>query len=282
MEFLASYSVFDWGVLLGALTALGVVAGFLAGLLGVGGGIVLVPSLFYLFTFLGFESPYLMHIAVGTSLAIIVPTGFSSARAHWKKDAVDMSLVKNIGSGIVIGVVIGTFVIASLSGESLKMVFATALLVLAFIMLLNPARFRIANGIPSQPWSGLAGKVIGGISTLIGIGGASLSVPFMTLCGIPIHRAIGSAAAMGLIISIPATLGSIIIGWDAPERLPFSIGFVNIAAFLCIIPTSVLSAPLGAWVAHKIPVRPLKQGFAMFIIFIALRMWWGLLSAGGG
>lgn len=277
MEFLDTYSLTMLVFAGFALIGLGAFAGFLAGLLGVGGGIVLVPGLFYVFTFLGFESPYLMHIAVGTSLAIIVPTGFSSARAHWKKDAVDMGIVRTLGVGIVIGVILGTLLISGLSGVALKMIFATALLIFAVLMLSNTTKVQVFDGIPPQPWASAAGGFIGFISTLIGIGGATLSVPFMTFCKVPIHRAIGTAAALGLVISVPASLGSIVVGWDAEGRLPFSLGFVNVAAWAFIIPVSVMVAPLGAMAAHRLPVRILKRGFAVFMIFVALRMWYGLL-----
>ena len=277
MEFLSDYSLYDWVFLIVSLIGLGAVAGFLAGLLGIGGGVVLVPGLYAIFSLLGFHSPYLMHIAVGTSLAIIVPTGFSSARSHWKKGAVDLELVRQIGSGIFIGVILGTLVISGLSGDTLKMIFASAILILALIMLFNPARFELVSQMPKQPVPGLAGVVIGGISTLIGIGGATLSVPFMSLCKVPIHRAIGTAAALGLVISVPATLGSILIGWSEPSRLPLSLGFVNVAAWLCIIPVSVMVAPLGAWAAHKVPVKALKRGFAVFMIVVSIKMWAGLI-----
>lgn len=268
----------DWVLLIMMLAALGSVAGFMAGLLGVGGGIILVPGLFYAFTFLGFESDYLMHVAVGTSLAIIVPTGFSSARAHWKRGAVDVDLVKQIGIGIVIGVVLGTVLADILPGEKLKIIFATALLFFAAMLLIDPKRFTIWQHVPTQPWPGFAGSVIGTVSTLIGIGGATLSVPFMSMCKVPIHRAIGTASALGLVISVPAAIGFALIGIVEEGRPPFSIGFVNILAWGMVIPMSVMVAPLGAWSAHKLPVDTLRKGFAVFMVVVSVRMWVGILS----
>lgn len=267
----------DWAVFLCAFATLGAAAGFMAGLLGVGGGIILVPGLYFLLAFLGYESDVLMHVAVGTSLAIIVPTGFSSARSHWKKGSVDMSLVKNIGIGIVIGVVVGTITADILPGQTLKMIFASALIVLCGLMFVNPQKFSLFPKVPPQPFSGLVGGVIGSLSTLIGIGGASISVPFMSMCKVPIRKAIGSASAMGLVISVPAALGFIVIGLEEAGRPPLSLGFVNMPAWALIIPISVMIAPLGAKAAHKISVEKLRKVFAVFMVIVALRMWHSLL-----
>lgn len=260
------------------LLSLGAVAGFLAGLLGVGGGIVLVPGLFYIFTALqeqfGFDSSYLMHLSIGTSLAIIVPTGFSSALSHHKKGGVDFDLLKAIGGGIVVGVILATWVAKGLDAMTLRMIFATALCILAMIMMLGRARFQQEDGEkPKQPKTSIAGFVIGGISTMIGIGGATLSVPYMSLHGVPMHRAVGTASALGLVISIPATLGFIMIGWGLDNLPPMSLGYVNALAWICIIPVSVFVAPIGAKAAHKISVRRLKVMFAVFMILVALNMW---------
>lgn len=260
-----------------SFAALGGVAGFLAGLLGVGGGVVLVPGIYFLMTFLGYESDVLMHVAVGTSLAVIIPTGFSSARAHWKKKAVDLALVKQIGIGIFIGVIAGTALAHMLAGETLKIVFATALVFLAAIMVANPARFSRIEMMPKQPVPAFVGSGIGALSTLIGVGGATMNVPFMSMCKVPLHRAIGTAAALGLVISVPAALGFIWIGLDVDSRPPLSLGFVNIAAWLLIIPTSVLIAPLGAKAAHTMPVNVLRRVFAGFMIVIAIKIWHGII-----
>lgn len=252
--------------------ALGACAGFLAGLLGVGGGIVLVPGLFYIFRSMMWPE-ITMHMAVGTSLAVIVPTGFVSAYAHWKKSAVDFDLVWRIGIGVVAGAVTGSVLANHLSGESLKMIFACAIVVLAFVMTSNPARFSFYKEVPGQPWSSLAGFVIGGISSLIGVGGATLSVPYMSMCQVPIHRAIGTASALGLVIAVPASLGFIVIGLDEPGRLPHSLGFVNMNAWASIVIVSAVCAPCGAWLAHKVPVNILRKVFAAFMVIVALRMW---------
>lgn len=259
------------------LASLGAVAGFLAGLLGVGGGIILVPGLYAVFNFLqpnmGFDVTHLMHLSVGTSLAIIIPTGFSSALAHHKRGSVDFNLIKMIAGGIVVGVIFSTWVVQGLDALTMKMIFASAILVLAIIMIANPARFQISQEEPKQPFSSLAGFVIGGLSTLIGIGGATLSVPYLSLHGVPMHRAVGSASAMGLVIAVPAAIGFMIIGSGQNNLPPFSVGYVNFMAWAAIIPVSVSIAPLGVRVAHKISVKRLKVTFAIFMMVVALNMW---------
>ncbi len=261
------------------LLSLGVVAGFLAGLLGVGGGIVLVPGLFYILSIvqadMGFDPSYIMHICVGTSLAIIVPTGLSSARAHYRRDAVDFDLVRRIGVGIVIGVLFATYVVGGFDGRTLKMIFAGALPIFAALMVMGRAIFQTdgARESASPVRHGLAGVLIGTLSTMIGIGGATLSVPYMSMSGVKMHRAVGTASALGLVIAVPASVGFAVIGWGQANLPPLSIGYVNIMAWACVIPASVLVAPIGAMVAHKIQVKPLRIGFAVFMVLVSLNMW---------
>ena len=257
---------------------LGVIGGFLAGLLGIGGGAVLVPGLYSIFSLTGFQHPNIMHICIGTSLAVIVPTGLSSARAHWKKGAVDISLVRHLGIGVLVGVFIGTALAGFLSGVFLKLIFASAIAVLALIMIVNPSRFTLMDDVPAQPWSGIVGGGIGFVSSLIGIGGATMTVPFLSLSSVPIHKAIGTAAALGLVISVPAMIGFVIIGWGEPGLPIFSLGYVSILAWLCIVPVSVLIAPLGVACSHRIPVPLMKKGFAVFMILVAFKMWGSVLG----
>ncbi len=261
------------------LFALGSVAGFLAGLLGVGGGIVLVPGLFFILSLaqeqMGFDPAHIMHICVGTSLAIIVPTGFSSARAHHKRGAVDFGLVRRIGAGVVVGVILATYVANGLEGRTLKMIFASALPVFAVLMMVGKKKFVSGAEAtkPANVQNRIAGVFIGLVSSLIGIGGATLSVPYMSINGVTMHRAVGTASALGLVISIPATIGFMVIGYNQMNLPPLSIGYVNVLAWVCVIPVSVLMAPLGARVAHNIQVKPLRIGFAVFMILVALNMW---------
>jgi uncharacterized membrane protein YfcA len=267
-----------WIVLLSALVALGCLGGFLAGLLGVGGGIVLVPGLYHIFTWLGMPTEHLMHVCVGTSLAIIVPTGLSSALAHHKRGNVDVSNMKNLAIGIVIGVGIGTWLADILSSHALQYIFAVVILGLAALMIISLRKDIILSPhMPPQPWTSVAGGVIGLVSTLVGIGGATINVPFMTMCKVPIHKAIGTSSALGIFISIPAALGFMYIGLNEVGRPPYSLGFINVPAFLLIIPSSVLLAKLGAYAAHKASVPMMRQVFAVFLVIVSLKLWGDLL-----
>lgn len=260
-------------LLIPLLLMLGVLSGVLAGLLGIGGGIVLVPGLYHLFHHLGYDQDILMHLAVGTSLAIIIPTGLSSARSHAKKGAVDMGLVRMIGFGLVIGVMAGTFVAGNISGNSLTVIFAVALAFFAILMNIPP---RVKDAKPlAQSIASIGGLVVGVLSSLMGIGGATLNVPFMTLHGVPIHRAVGSSSAMGPLIAIPGTIGFAIIGWHVAGLPPLSLGYINMAAFIVIAPASVLAAPLGVMLAHKLNVKHLRIVFSIFLIIVATKMAWG-------
>lgn len=266
-----------WVELIPFLAVLGIIVGLLAGMLGIGGGVVLVPGLYFALSSLGYSPDVNMHVAVGTSLAIIVPTGLSSAGAHWKRGAVRKELVVRIGIGIVVGAVAGSVTADFMSGETLKAVFALALMALAGIMLTNPARFSIMTEEPRLPWSALAGSGIGFLSTLMGIGGATISVPYMSVCRVPIREAVGTAAALGLVISVPAAAGFVLTGLDEAGLPPYSLGYVNGLAWLAVAPLSVLFAPLGAKIAHALPVGRLRKIFALFVLLVALRMLAGVL-----
>lgn len=269
---MADLSVFQWVELCTLIVALGGVAGFMAGLLGIGGGMILVPGLYYLFFLTGFNHPQLMHLAVGTSLAIIIPTGLSSARAHYKKGSVRLDIVRAVGPGIVVGVGIGTFIADHLSGHGLKIVFAVALVVFALLMQIPADKFRLRSDLPAQPWPSFAGMLIGALSTLMGIGGATLNVPYQTLNGVPIHTAIGSSSAMGPLIALPGAIGFILIGWNDTGLPPFSLGYVSFLALAVIAPVSVLAAPWGVRAAHALPVKSMRRVFSFFIVLIAIKM----------
>ena len=274
--------VMDLGYLLVPMFALAALAGFLAGLLGIGGGLVLVPGLYFIFNHLGYTSDTIMHVAVGTSLATIVATGTSSARAHWKKGSVRFDLVKKIGIGMVIGVCIGTYIASETTGTTLQIVFAAALVAFAVIMQLNPEKMKLRDDVPAQPWPAFAGIFIGVISTLMGIGGAALNVPYMTLNNVSIHRAVGSASAMGLLIAIPGTLGFLFIGaGDTSGLPPFTLGYINILALAIIVPVTVIFAPIGVHVAHLFSTKALRRVFSFFLIIISIRMLIEVFRAGG-
>ncbi|MDH5722803.1 MAG: sulfite exporter TauE/SafE family protein [Alphaproteobacteria bacterium] len=269
-------------VLVLMLAALGAVAGVLAGLLGVGGGIVLVPGLYLVFTslpvYMSINPDYLMHVCVGTSLSTIVFTGCSSVLAHRRYGAVDSEIIKLLGLGILIGVALATIIADKIDSLTLEVFFACALILFASAMIINPARYKWKKKLPGKPFQVVAGSIIGFVSTLIGIGGATMSVPFLSVHGVEMRKAVGTASALGLVISIPASLGFIFIGQDAQNLPPFSFGYVNLLAWLCIVPVSVGFAPLGARLAHSVDKDKLRLFFAAFIILVALNMWRRILT----
>ena len=277
MDFFANA---EWIYLLALMFSLAALAGFLAGLLGIGGGLVIVPGLYFVFTSLGYDSDTIMHVAVGTSLTIIIGTGLSSARSHYKRGSVRLDLVKNIGVGMVMGVIIGTTIASQVSGLWLQVFFAVTLIVLATMMRLDPEKIKLYEDVPAQPVPALAGTLIGTVCTLMGIGGAALNVPYMTLNNVSIHKAIGSSSALGLLIAIPGTIGFILIGLGDHSNLPpFSLGYVNFLALAVIVPVTVLFAPLGVATGHKLSVQKLRGVFSIFMIVIAIRMMYEVYRA---
>ncbi|MHA1114404.1 MAG: sulfite exporter TauE/SafE family protein [Alphaproteobacteria bacterium] len=261
-----------------ALVAAGGVAGTVAGLLGVGGGIVIVPVLYHTFSALGVDPSVLMHLAVGTSLATIVPTAIVSTLAHRRRGAVDAGLLRAWAPGLVVGVVAGGLLAGPLAGVVLIAVFAVIALAVAAHMAFVSADFRLAPAPPRGPGRHLVAFMVGGFSALMGIGGGTLSVPILTVFGTPIHRAIGTAAAIGIIIAIPGAAAFIHAGIDVPGRPPASLGYVSLVGFALIVPATMLTAPFGARLAHGMPVRGLKRVFAVFLTLTSARMLWDVLS----
>jgi len=259
------------------LIATGCVAGVLAGLLGVGGGIIVVPVLFTMLGLIDIDPSVRMHVAVGTSLASIVITSIVSARSHHKRGAVDLSLLKSWGIWIFAGSIAGTLIAGSVSGNVLSIVFAAVALSVALYMSLTPPDFRLRDNLPSGPAGWASGSPIGGLSAMMGIGGGTLCVPFFNAFGFPVHRAVGTAAAIGLIIAAPAALGFIVTGWGIEALPEASVGHVNLLGLVLIAPFSSLTAPLGVKLAHKLSPRALKLAFAFFLFATAARMIVGLL-----
>ncbi|MEW5790120.1 MAG: sulfite exporter TauE/SafE family protein [Pseudomonadota bacterium] len=261
-------------VLLYLATGLG--AGFLAGLLGVGGGLVIVPVLSFLFAAQGFAAGQIMHLALGTSLASIVFTSIASLRAHHRHGAVDWRAWGGLAPGIVVGTLLGTVLAAGLPTRPLVLIFVVFEFYVATQMLLG-FRPRPERRLPGRAGLTAAGGVIGGVSSLVGIGGGTLSVPFLSWCNVPLHRAIGTSAALGLPIAVAGALGYGLNGMAA-ERLPaYSLGFVYLPALAGLVLGSVLTAPLGARLAHRLPVSALKKGFAVLLYTLAVRMAFSLL-----
>ncbi|MEO1729597.1 MAG: sulfite exporter TauE/SafE family protein [Pseudomonadota bacterium] len=251
----------------------GAAAGFAGGLFGIGGGFVVVPALVLLFPVLGLGSDESAHIAVGTSLATIIFTSLRSTQSHAKRNAVDFGVLKSWAIWVVLGTALGTLIADWASGEQLARIFGFGVLTFAIYFLL-PARMSepVFSGMPTgMPRAGIAGT-LGTFSALLGIGGGTLTTLTMTVCGSPIHRAIGTASGMGAIIAIPATIGFMIIGLGEPSLPWGSIGYVNLPAAAAIVLTSVLFAPLGVAAAHKLPPEILRRVFGLYLITVGVTM----------
>ncbi|MEW5943489.1 MAG: sulfite exporter TauE/SafE family protein [Pseudomonadota bacterium] len=256
--------------------AVGVVAGFLAGLLGVGGGLVIVPALAFIFAAQHFAPAYILHLALGTSLASILFTSVSSLRAHHAHGAVDWSIVRRTAPGIVAGTLAGTLIAAKLSTGFLKMFFVVFVYYVATQMLLN-IKPKPSRQLPGRAGMFAAGGVIGSVSSLVGIGGGTLSVPFMTWCNVKLHRAIGTSAAIGFPIAAAGAAGYILSGLSAGMLPEYSLGFLYLPALVGLVAASILTAPLGARLAHRLPVPKLKKIFALLLYVIGTRMLLGLI-----
>jgi uncharacterized protein len=254
-----------------ALIIGGLVTGFLAGLLGIGGGGIIVPVLYELFGFMGVDDEVRLHIAVATSLAIIVPTSVQSLRSHWKRGAVDVAVLRRLALWVVAGAILGVFIGSHAPASFLKIVFVVSMSAMALRIALGDGRVIAEEKLPGLPWDAFVGIFIGVISTLIGIGGGSYITAYMKLFGWPIHKAVATAAGFGPVIAIPAVIGYIVEGWGLPSLPPLSFGFVSVLGLVIVAPVSVLSAPLGVRVAHGLPKRKLEYAFIAFMLLVSLR-----------
>lgn len=254
------------------LLGVGVVAGLLAGLLGVGGGIVIVPVLYHGFAQLGVDPSVRMHVAVGTSLATVVVTAFRSVRSHHGHGAVDTELLRRWGVAVAAGVLLGTAVASVVSGAALAGVFAVVALAVAFHMAFGSEDWRLASAPPAGSARFAVGGALGFLSVMMGLGGGTLGVPTLTLLGVPIHRAVGTAAGLGVLIAVPGVLGLVLAGMGVPGRPPFCLGYVNAVGFALIVPATWLAAPLGARWAHAISRPALRRTFAFFLALTSARM----------
>ena len=263
-------------VAIGIYLAAGAVAGILAGLLGIGGGLVIVPMLAFCFSLQGFDNTHIMHLALGTSLASIIFTSLASFITHHRMGAVHWNIVMRIVPGIFTGSLLGAYVASLMSTNVLKGFFIAFLYYAAMQILLgrNPAASRKLPG-------GLgmfgAGNIIGSVSGLLGIGGGTLSIPFLMWCNIRVHHAVGTAAAIGFPIAVSGTLGYILTGMRVDNLPVFSIGFLFLPALFGIVTASMLTAPFGAKLAHRLPVSKLKNIFALFLFVVGTRMLVSLL-----
>lgn len=259
-----------------ALIASGALAGFLAGLFGIGGGAILVPVLYQFLTFLQIDDSVRMHVAVATSLGIILPTSIRSLLAHNKRGAVDLELLKSWVLPVPIGVIGASLVAAHVSGSGLRGIFAVLALLFGLRMLLNRSDWRLGDEIPGFPVRPICGVLIGFFSTLMGIGGGVMNNTFMTLYGRSILQAVATSSGTGLLISVPGTIGLVWAGWGAEHLPPFSIGFVNLLGVALIIPVTTLAAPYGVKLAHALPKRTMEILFGTFLLIVSVRFFLSL------
>lgn len=256
--------------MIATLMAVGAVAGVLAGLLGVGGGIVLVPAFFWLFSAMGYGSDHVMQVCLATSLATIVVTSARSVAAHHRKGAVLWPILRGYAPGIALGALVGVVVVAGLTTRTLQAIFGGLAFLIALYMAFGRADWRLGNQMPGGAARWSFAPLIGFLSVLMGIGGGSFAVPLMTLYGTPIHRAVATAAGFGIAIAAPAVAAFLFVPVAAAP--PFTLGAVNIPAFLIVISMTLITAPWGAALAHRLDPKPLKRIFALFLAVVALNM----------
>ena len=259
-----------------ALTAVPV--GFVAGLFGIGGGLITVPFLYYIFGKHGIDQAYLMHLAVGTSFAIIIPTSTVSVLTHHKFKAVDFDIVKSYGIFVIFGVIVGTIFAASLKTKSLVLFFSIVILFLGiYLLLLKEKEKNIIIKIKLH-LKIILGFIVGFVSAPMGIGGAVMNVPILKFFGYSINKAIGSAAAVGFFIALFGAIGFLISGSYLKTNLPLSIGFLNIPAFLIFIPITTFMARIGAKTVHRIDKNKISKFFGIFLLLIATKFFYEYLK----
>ena len=255
------------------------VAGFMAGLLGVGGGIIIVPALYYAFTVLDFDIATRMHLSVGTSLAIIIPTSIISTKTHMEYDAVDFKLVKSFGIFILIGVISGTFLAVNLKTPTFVLFFSVMAFIVGLFFIFFREQLLKNPKMISEPAKNISGIIIGFISVLLGIGGGSLMVPFMRTFGYDIRKSIGTAAGVGFLIAVFGTItmitGGEIVG---NTSAPYSFGYVNLLGFLVFVPVTMIMARVGAKAVYKIDKSILSKIFGIFLIIVSIRSFFEYLS----
>jgi uncharacterized membrane protein YfcA len=251
--------------------------GFLAGLFGIGGGVIYVPILYQTFEVLGVDHAVTMHLAIGSSIAIIVPTSVRSLVAHWRKEAVDWQLLREWVVAVPLGAVAGVTLATYASSEALRGIFSALVTVLALKMLFGRVPYVVAQDLPGLAGRSLAGFSIGVFSALMGVGGGILNNTFMTLFNRPMIQAVATSAGVGALISVPGLLAYIIGGWHDPLLPPYSFGFVSLAAVAVIAPASILVVPAGAALAHRLSRRQLEIGFGCFLLLVAGRFIYSLL-----
>ena len=267
--------VLNFGEIVNLLLVLSIaasVAGFMAGLLGVGGGIIMVPALYYAFTVLDFDLATRMHISVGTSLAIIVPTSIISAKTHMEHKAVDVNLVKSFGIFIVLGVIGGTFLAVNLRTSDFILFFSIMAFIVGLFFIFFRDKFLENPKKIKDSIKNISGVAVGFISVLLGIGGGSLMVPFMRTFGYDIRKSIGTASAIGILIAISGTI-TMITGGEIINNIstPYTIGYINLFGFIVFVPVTMLMARIGAKAVYRIDKKLLSKIFGSFLIIVSIR-----------
>jgi uncharacterized membrane protein YfcA len=274
----------DWGSLVGywpfalGMLATGVVSGVAAGLLGIGGGAVIVPALSTALALMGFDSDVVQHVAVGTSLAIIIPTGIMSARSHHKRGALDIVVLKLWAPFIVVGTFVGGLMAGWFSGDVLRVVFAAMAFLIAANIVFAFQTKLMGHLKSSRPTHRIAALIVGYFSSLMGIGGGSLTVPTLVAFGETMHKAVGTSAAVGVAIAVSGTLGFLISGWGVSDLPPLSLGYINLVALVLVGVTAAFCAPAGVALAHRLDQKTLKYVFAVFLVLVGLNMLWKVVA----
>jgi uncharacterized membrane protein YfcA len=273
----ADFPVSELIALAAALAATGLVVGFMAGIFGIGGGAIMVPILYQALGLLGFPDEVNIKVALGTSLAVIVPTSIRSFRAHHARGAVDMAIIRSWLVPVPLGVILGAIVAAVASGEALRGVFAALAGLVGVRLIFNRESWRIGRDLPGGALRWMVGGVVGFFSALMGIGGGILTNTFMTLYGRPIHQSVATASGVGVLIAIPGTIGFMVGGFGDPDLPAFSIGYVNLLGMAIVMPLSLVAAPLGVRSAHALSKRQLESGFGLFLLLVSARFTYSLL-----
>ena len=261
----------DLAILAASLAVAGLIAGILAGIFGIGGGAIIVPVMYQALVALGFDDSVSFHVALGTAIAVIVPTAIRSFAAHRVRGAVDMALLRDWIVAVPAGAVTATVVAAYASGNQLKAIFAFVAFLIGLRFLFNRATWRLGTELPGLPARVAVGGLVGFFATLMGVGGGVMSNLFMTVYGRPIHQAVATGAGVGVLVAVPGTLGYMAAGWGAEGLPPFSLGYVNLLGLALIMPLGTLVAPLGVKLAHRLSRRHLEIAFGSFLILMSIR-----------
>lgn len=254
------------------IAGIGAFAGVIAGLLGVGGGIILVPAFYFAFEGLGYGPEGLMQLCLATSLATIAVTSLRSVLAHHRRGAVDWDILKGWALGIGLGSILGVVAANGLRGQVLMVIFGVLGMIVGLYLAFGRASWRLGDTMPTGLRRAITGPVLGVLSVLMGIGGGSFGVPLMSLYGVPIHRAVATASGFGLMIAVPSVVAFLLVPGMAENRPPLTIGQVNLVGFVVVVAMTLITTPWGVRLAHAMDAKPLKRAFAVFILIMALNM----------